>query len=75
MSTNHLPFLPLTWLLWGDIWKISFLCKGPSVRCQVQQRPQLGRVARVQPVHPGSLGAKEQTARQKEVKCEILALI
>ena len=30
----NLPFLQVTWHLWGGTLKIKFLLKGPSVSCQ-----------------------------------------
>ena len=37
-ATQVVPFLQLTWHLWGGAWKIHFLLKGPPVSCHVSGR-------------------------------------
>ena len=37
-ARHGLPFLSLTWYLWGGTWKIIFLLQGPSVSCHVSGR-------------------------------------
>ena len=49
-----IPFLQLTWHLWGGTWKMNFLLKGPPLSCHVSGREG---------------GSRETRAKQQPVEC------